>query len=455
MAILVANANGNFSTSATWALCDATFSTASTSSTATALTTSFQTSSATTPGAITVDALAVKVISRAAGTPTNNLILSLYNSTDGTETTSASIPVVDIPSCSAGAETHGGWFLWKFGAPITLTAGKNYVLRARLDSTSTAVSLNAIATTNWQRLLRTTTQQAPATGDFCHILGEWTGSATWTARTATIDFTTSTTDLGAGTTTGFAYVPAVTIGYQGTLNATTGSTVYLRCSGNLTVFHGGTLSLGTSGTPFSGNVEIMFDTVSSGNFGISTRNLSTVSLYGSPRTAGKAFVITSLTALAAATDTTLNVADDTGWLSGDKIVVTATRTNGTQSEERTLNANAGTNSMVVTSGLTNNHDGLDSTAVARVMLMTQNVKISNNASTSQRGDIQVTDCIWDVKYCLFDGMTVNYNATFTTASTMQFSSFRKNTNDNVVAFDGTAASNYTIHDLVFAEEQAV
>jgi hypothetical protein len=451
MAFLVCGANGNFSAAATWQVADATFSTASTSSTATALTTSYTTSSGTTPGAITVDALAVKVLVRAAGAATNNLILSLYNATDATEVTSASIPVSDIPAAAAGAETHGGWFLWKFGSNQNLTAGKSYVLRARLDSTSTGVSLGAIATTNYQRLLRTTTTASPASADQLFILGEWTTSATFTTRTATIDFTTTTVDLGAGAAAGFSYLPGICIGKSGTVNATTGSTIYCKVSGNITVFSGGTLSLGTTGTPFVGDVSIVFDTVSSGNYGLRGRAGATISLVGSPRTAGKSVVKAKLTAAAAIAATTLNVDTDTGWLSGDEVLITNTNTNGgPENEIRILNGNASTASMDVTAGLTYAHDGLATTCVARVLLLTRNVKVTNNASTSQRADHEIPDMGVTLQWCQFDGGCVTFNAPLTTASTLDYVCSRQNSGASSPALDLSPSDNVVLSNYVGA-----
>jgi hypothetical protein len=93
---------------------------------------------------------------------------------------------------------------------------------------------------------------------------------------------------------------------------------------------------------------------------------------------------------AASVSTTLNVDTDTGWLSGDTVIVAATTRTPSDVEDYVLNANAGASSMTSalypfgyggpTSSVTGTHHGT-SPFLAEVGLLTRNVKIRSTSSS--------------------------------------------------------------------------
>ena len=386
MADLICTADGNLTAAATWGLVDTTSKNVSTNTSTTTLGTGNSDSQTFTPGAITVDGIALRLASRAAGSPTNTLTVTLRNSTDATDAATVTINVSDLPPCST-SDIDGGWFFAKFASPVLLTAGKAYLVRLSLSATSTAVLIYRDATAaNHQRLLRTTTTQAPTTGDDMFIMAEISAGGSVATRTVTMD-STAATDYGFGNTAILA--PAFAISKGGTLTyGTSASTNYvLRISGHMVVYSGGTLNIGTTGTPIprTSTAVLEFDSsntaITNGAFGLSLRNLATFTAQGLSRTVGKNIYYCLLNTDEAVAQTTLGVDTDTGWLSGDEIGIASTTRLRGEAESRTLNADAGASSLVVTAGLTNAHSGTAPTQ-AEVILLTRNVKIRSVSSTN-------------------------------------------------------------------------
>lgn len=386
MTLWIANTNGNF-TANSWGQVDATSLLRSESGN-TALTTSAQASSTFTPGAITIDSIALEIASRATS-PSGTMTVQLFDSTASSVVASVTINVSDIPTCTASSTTtnpvttaEGGWMDFFIGS-TTLTAGHAYSIRA-LTSVSSQVNLWTNGTgANWSRMLRTTTAGTPAAGDDWVITAEWTAPATSTARTITMD-STAATAYGSNTTT--EVTPAGAICTGGTLSyGTSASTNYiLNELGHIIVYNGGTLNVGTSGTPIpSGSTATLeFNCTNAGDFGLVIRNGATFNAYGVPRTAGKLVIQTKLTANLAAAGTSVSVADDTGWLSGDSVCFAPTKQTFSQFESRILSGNASSGGFSITSGVTNAHDGL-SPVQGEVGLLTHNVVFTSTTTTKQ------------------------------------------------------------------------
>ena len=382
MAVLAASADGNLTSSGTWSLVDST-SYLNSETGSEVLTTAYSgtRSSTFTPGAITIDGIGVKLSVRTGTTGT--ISVSLYNNTlaasvAGTEVT---IDCADLPGAVTAA-ANGGWIFFKFAAPVLLLAGNGYKVEAKTSS-ATQVSLFRDATTdNISRYLRTTTNQAPTTGDDMIIAKEWTAAATGAGRTVTME-STSATDYGSNSTS--AVLPAQAICLGGSLVCgTSSSTNYvLRLSGHLIVYAGGTCSFGTTGTriPRSSTAILEFDCAADGDFGAIARNNSTFNGLGLSRTSGKDVSWCRLNTDEAASQTVLGVDSDTGWLSGDSIVIAPTTQTRAQAELRTLASDASSTTVTVSSGLTNAHSGTSPTQ-ARVILLTRNVKIRSVSATA-------------------------------------------------------------------------
>lgn len=406
MAFLVAKANGDLTDSATWGLVDST-SQQYTSSIPTSqnLSTSYVETTGFTPGAITVDGVAFRLSLRAAGSPSNTLSIRLAqggSTVAGTETT---INVADLPA-NGSASIGPGWIFIKFASPVTLLAATAYTFSAKLSATTTNVGLYRNATTNnFDRLLRTTTAQAPAAGDTMIITGEKTGAGAQNTRTVTMN-ETATTDYGPGT----ADVDAMNIGPGGTLTygTTAATNYYLKLSGNLHVGLTSNLNIGTTGTPIPrGSTAVLeFDPGADGAHGLIM--YGNISIQGLSRTSAKNIIACKLNTDEAANQTSLGVDTDTGWLDNDEIVVASTSPTASQTEKGALNGNAGASSLTVDGfggaggGLANSHLGT-SPQQAEVMLLTRNVMIRSATSTimcyMQFNNLCVVDMDWaDCRY---------------------------------------------------------
>lgn len=376
MANLVACADGNLTSSTSWALVDST-SFLNSQAANTALSTSFLNSQSFTPGAITVDAVGVKLASNASAW-TGTVTVELQQAGVTVPGTSVTIDVAELPAAST-SNASGGWILFKFAAPVTLAAATPYTVAAlKTGSNSVALYRNATSS-NWTRFLRTTTTQAPVAGDNMIICAERAGVGAVTSRTITMDSTTNT-DYGDGT----ASVVAIAIGAGGTLKfATAASTNYvLRLSGFIVVYAGGTLNVGTLADPIprSSTAWIEFDCPSNLSFGINVRGTGSYTHCGQSRTAGKDVSVCKLTADAAAGSTSLSVSEDTGWLDNDQIVLYSTDTNKAHAEDGTLNGAAGAATLTIDGfagvggGLAFLHTGSDP-VYGEVILLTRNTGV--------------------------------------------------------------------------------
>src|SRR5258708_3457328 len=118
MTTRIAAATGNFTTAGTWMAVDGT-SLNDSEAANTALTTAYQTSSTFTPGAIVVDGIAIKIASRAAGTPSNTITVALDQAGADVAGTVVTMNVADIDVCGT-TQIEGGWYYFKFATPVTL-----------------------------------------------------------------------------------------------------------------------------------------------------------------------------------------------------------------------------------------------------------------------------------------------------------------------------------------------
>lgn len=375
MAYLHARADGDWTAAATWGVCNATALLDSQAAN-TALTTAFTTSATFTPGAITIDGIAVKVASRNSS-PNGTLTVRLAQGGVAVAGTTVTINVADIPNNigTPGNSYSGcsiGWLFLKFSGTVNLAAATAYTLQAT-TSVANQVNLFRNATANnWSRLIRTTTTGTPAAGDSMFLGGEWTSAGTKTDRTVTYDETASTDYGGAD-----LVLASIGVSAGGTLALeTTAATAYvLRLSGVLQVWAGATWRMGTSGTPFpdGSTFRVEFDCAADNNFGWCW--------YGTIEShvdAPFAVVRSRLTADAAATDTSLTVADATGWRAGDAIAIAPTQRSPTQGEARVLNTAAGASTLNLTVALTNAHAGNAAWEVqADVINLTRPITITN------------------------------------------------------------------------------
>lgn len=367
MARLLSSATGNFTSSSTWSTSDATALLDSNAGN-TALTTSYVASSSFSPGAITIDGIAIKIASRAAS-PTGTISIELYNaslgaSVSGTEVT---LNVSDIDLGATAALGGGGWYFFKFASPVLLLVATNYQVRAKTSSTAQVNLFRDATANNWSRQLRTTTNATPGANDVLDVIGEHTGAGTGNSFTVTMN-ETATTDYGA-----------IKISKRGTLQfGTTASTnYYLKTSGVMDVYSGGTLNIGTSGTPIpsSSSAILEFDSTTVAEFGLEARAGAIVNFYGASKT-----VKAKLAADASASATSITSDVSTGWLSGDEIAIASTSRTATEAEKKTMSGNASGTSIPI-AALTNAHSGTSPTQ-GELANLTRNVKLRGISGTN-------------------------------------------------------------------------
>jgi hypothetical protein len=330
----------------------------STSGGVTTLTTGNLDSATFTPAAQSSQYLAIRVASRAAGSPSNKMTIILRNSTSGTNIWTFVINVSDIPVCST-ANDECGWLVFKNSSTHTPNGTDTYVVRATLDSTSTAVQLSTNGTANnWQRQLFQSATATPAAGDDMLIGGWWdtTNPAVKTDVTVTMN-QTAATDYGSANTN--IRVAAINVVKGGTLTyGSSASTNYLmQLSGSLVIFSGGTVNIGTSGTPIprTSTATLQFDCAADLDFGLVNRG--TLNAYGVSRIAASNTPWVLLSADAAAAATTINTVGQLSAANGDTVVLTSDHGNASLTDSRTMSGDAGASSFSITAGLTNAHSG--------------------------------------------------------------------------------------------------
>lgn len=366
MSTLLSITNGDFTAAGTWGLVDPS-SYVNSEAASTSTTTSYVGSPNFTPGAITADAIGLKVLSRAAG-PTGTFSIELYNATlaasvAGTEVT---CNVSDLPS-NGGAT--GGWYQFEFAAPVLLLAATNYQVRVKSSAAAQVAVYRTATAADWSKAVRTTTTQAPAASDDLLVCGKIIGAGATTSFTVTMDNTSSAT----------AYGPLEISAYSTFTWGTTAATnYYLKLDSNLKIWQGGTYNMGTSGTPMPASSTASLEMVSTVNveFGVEILAGSTVNAYGNPITV-KAF----LAADAAAAATSLTTDVSTGWLSGDSIALASTTRTAAEAEMKALTANAVGTALTI-SAITNAHSGTSPTQ-GELANLTRNVKIFGTSTTLQ------------------------------------------------------------------------
>ena len=474
MSVLIAKASGNLTASTTWGLVDSTSYLNAENATESLLTTAYSgtRSSAFTPGAITIDGIAVKLCERLGTTGTISVNLEKDSDDSQVAGTEVTINVADLPSC---LETNlaGGWIFFKFASPVTLAGATAYQVAAKTSSAN-MVDLWCNGTAdNLARALRTTTEQAPVAGDDMIICGEKTSAGAETAITVTMN-ETATTDYGSAPTAANSLIgPGLAICDGGTLQygTTAATNYYFKMSNTIIVYAGGTLNIGTTGTPIprDSTAVLEFDPAADGDYGLIIRHLGTFNSQGLSRSSGKNVIACKLNTDEAVNSTSLGVDADTGWLDNDEIVVASTTRTASQNEKGTLNGNAGASSLTVDGfagaggGLANAHGGT-SPVQAEVILLTRNVKIRSATSTIMAyvaiapvaNDAPSVDIDWTEFYYLGEsvtgykyGVTVgNGGGAFSGSFDMQYSSLHDFENYGFRSLH-TSGNNINVSNNVF------
>lgn len=449
---IIAKANTDLTTNTTWGLVEAGASaTQITRSSSTNTTTSYVYSSAfTCTNTDVIDGFLLRA-NRVNTTGTVSVALSEDNGT--TATREVTINASDIPADAT-------WVFFKFGSTLTCDGGADYKVGIKGSSAGNATFYRDGTAGNWARLLRTTADRTPVAADNFYIAGEWTAAATVTARTVTMN-ETATTDYGT-----------MDIGLSGTVTygATASTNYYLRLSGELNIWSGGTLNIGTVATPMpaSSTAKLNLDSGSNVQYGVIVSNGGTFVAQGATKT-----VSSLLAANVSGGATSLTSSTSTGWLSGDEIILASTTRTAADTEKKTMSG-AATGTTIPIAALASAHSGTSPTQ-AELVNLTRNVQIFGASASLQayvlvnatatvdwdyaefywmgsgtslkRGiDVAITTGSFVASYCSFHDFTasssmgINVSALTSGTFTLQYSAVAL-TND--AAFNNAATTNTT------------
>ncbi len=446
--------SSSINSSGNWNLCDPTSELDSETANAIPPTTSGATSRSAgfTPGAITIDALLVKLASRQGSTGT--LTVELYNSTlAGLVTGGAvTINISDIQNYSTNA-LPGGWLMLKLAAPITLLSANVYMVDI-ITSNNSQVRMYAGSGNDWSRQLRTTTTQAKAVNDKLIICGDKTGAGAGNSYTVTW-LETATTIYGPS-----AASNALTVNDGGTLTLqTTASTAYImNLLGSFVAYAGSTVNFGTSGTPLpsTSSFILTFQNAANVDCGFIARALCTINVYGASKTS----IITRMTVDKVATNTVITLLDTTGWAISDVLVFAPTTRTNSEAESKIISTVDSSTQVTLTAGLTNAHSGTNDAngdIRAEVGNLTRNIKIQGNTSTLGAYVYIETTAIVTLRYCEFTKLGSNTSSkrgfdinTTTGTFDCQYCSIHDCTVTNSIGFNilSASGSNITISNNV-------
>lgn len=391
MAILKSIATGDFTSASTWGVVVGNVAAGATNQ---LITTSVSASPAITGLSNTVDGVMVQLGYRIAS-PTGTVTLELYNNTTTTIDRTVTINVSDLSSQSGVSTlTYGGWIYFKFSSTITLNGAQSYAVRIKSSVASQLAFMRSGTAGDWNRGLVTTTTGAPATGDSCHIAGEFLSAGSSNSFTVTMDNTSTALQLSADGGSN-----ALTINEKSTFcyGIAASTNYYLKCAGNVRAYCGSAFKIGDVSNPIPSTSTATLEMVlaSNGQYGIEVGG--TFTTYGATKT-----VSAKLNADASAGATLLTTDISTGWKSGDIIGVPSTTRTYTELQKLTLASDAVTTTLT-TNALTAAKGGNSTTGVqADLINLTRNVKFLSQTYASYVYFPNVTQSI-SIYYTEFKG----------------------------------------------------
>ena len=373
MADLISAVTGNFTSAGTWGTVDSASKLDSEAGTfAVSVTTSV--SASFTLGAATYDGVALKMSSVSAS-PTGTMQVIVRNANTATSEATVIINVADLPSGGSGTNALG-WFFFKFPSTFAANGTDSRVLWISTSSGSMVNLYRDATAANASRRFRTTTTQAPASGNHLVICNQMTAAGASTAVTVTMD-NTATTSFGPTVSGGPPNGIVISGGGTLTLGTASSTAYYLKWKGNMLVSGNGTVNLGTSGSRLVSSSSCVFEMDSTGTAGDSNiwvGHGGTFKAYAATKVAS-----TSLTSDAAASATTLNVGSTTGWVVGDTVILAGTTRGGTES--KAIATIPGGTSITV-SATSNAHSGTSPIA-GEVINLSRNIIFRGVSTTAQ------------------------------------------------------------------------
>jgi hypothetical protein len=377
MATLHSVQSGDFTTSTTWGLVNATSAVLTYTSQGFPGTT--PTASPTfTPGVITVQGISIHISNRSTSA-IGTFTVQLFNATTTIVVASVTINATDLFNNNGSTNNPLGWVYFKFDTPVTTVAAQLYSVRL-INSNGNQVSVNFLTTAqNWTKVLVTTTNQVPAATDVLIISGQHTAAGVSATYSVTMNSTSNATAYGN-----------LFVSSKGTLiYGTASSTNYsLRLAGNLLVHYSGTLQIGSVTDPIPATSTATLEILCTTALQFTIVVLGTMTTYGSPKT-----IDTKLAANVIVGATNSTTSTTTNWRNGDLIVVPSTTRTYTQYELKTLSATA-SGTTLTHNAYTNAHGGSVINRVqADVVNLTRNVIIRSATGTllTNKTNIQMRD----------------------------------------------------------------
>jgi hypothetical protein len=392
MAVLFSIADGNINATASWGVVEPTSFQGTPNATVVsgvAVTTLITGTSFILASSVTVSGIVLQLSGRATSVA-GTLNIQLYDVTGATIVGQATVNITDLPNSNTITTSHIDWTYFKFSSSVTTVAGRTYAIRAQASVINQVSWYYTTTTTNPNRALVTTTNQAPVASDQLIIAGSYTSAGVNSITTITMNYTSSI----------YAILGNIWISSKGILTFATNILAYLPISGYLVVGVGGTLNIGTSLNPITNSVDIQMNCTTALQYPIW--------VYGVMNTYGQSKVIAAKLVgdvIAGATSSTTSTV--TGWKIFDSIIVTSTTRTYTQFEAISLNANAAGTSLSSHSNYGFAHGGDPTTKVQADMInATRNITIrGNGAPLANKTNIQMfSTSITSFYYTSFIGL---------------------------------------------------
>jgi hypothetical protein len=332
MAILKSIQSGNFTDSSTWVVVDSGSYLYQTSLGIAVSLSIMEGSNFTVSSNITISGVMLQ-IAGVSQNPTGNFIVRFHNVTTTTDLKTVTVNASDIPTNQSGSagSRNVGWTYFKFDSPITLNSAQTYRLRISASSGTNIIAVMGAAGNTFDRALVTTTNGAPASSDTLIINGENISGGVFNRITVIMNNTSSAIIYGQ-----------TFVDVYGTLiwNNSASSTFHLRVGNNVFVRGGAELIIGDSINPIPSSTTCSLEISSSspGQFQILLGSTGKIITSGENIGVYKTSISVDITA--GATSFTTSV--PTGWISGDRIVISGTSRGSNQSELVTVSSSSGT-----------------------------------------------------------------------------------------------------------------
>lgn len=391
--------------------------------------------------------------------PSGTITIALYDSSNVLVANSSNTYNLNLIA-GTGISAEMGWFFFRLRETISLTG--NFYARVTV-SVSSQIALRTASTnpnTTLARAFVTNVGQAPAVGDVLFTSGELFPTVSGANISTTNIFQTRTVNVDNTATTSFGNSFLCNRGVLKWERTITPDTYTLRLAGNLSMYHGSILDMGTLAEPIgTGYTAVLeFNIASNSQYNFVFLG-GTFYGYGLDKTTA---VTLGANQSASATSATLSSAPS-GWVNGDQIYFTGTtKFSGSVFNDDLVTLTATpTTATIAHTAVTNAREGTASTYVqAHAVNFTRNVIIRTVNSTFKTtlGSTLLSVATLDIVLKNVDfqniGFTSNFNWSLSqTTVTPSFDNvvFRMTNTSNTISFFPSSffPSTMTINNCIF------